>query len=87
MCRGCEISPLEKDRMERRFKVADGAAVGAIIMCPTCKTRFEKRTRHHLFHETSCMHKYWSAIMPDRVVRTQTLIQRSGTQDVKFRVA
>lgn len=79
MCHGCDISPLELDRMERRFKVADGAQLGSVIMCPTCKKRFSKRTRHHLFHESTCMHKYWSIIIPDRTQRTQVLIQRSGS--------
>lgn len=59
-----EVHPVELDRMESRYKVAERANVGTIVMCPTCKARFKKQTRFQRFHNHDCHSRYMSLIFP-----------------------
>ena len=60
-------------KMKQRYALANEAAVGSIINCPTCNTPHVKTTYNKVFcsnktvgKKKGCKDKYWNTVTPEK---------------------
>jgi endogenous inhibitor of DNA gyrase (YacG/DUF329 family) len=56
-------------KMQDLYLISKKTAVGAMVVCPSCKKEFEKKTYQQGFCSGKCKDWYWNNTVPERACK------------------